>query len=78
MEFLTNEELRRDEWKYRQQAAVASSLAERCVGIRQSRDAAVALNEAENAKNKAAKGICSKGIGDCPVHQMGSCRVPTP
>ncbi len=75
IDHLSNDDLTRLEKQYRAQALELIGKANDCTRERVRRDSVVMLREAELAQERARTGVCTDGIGDCPVHQMGSCKV---
>jgi hypothetical protein len=74
---MSQEELVAKNREYRGKALEYQALADACWNERVRRDALVSLATANKAIERARTGVCTKGIGDCPVHQMGSCRTET-
>lgn len=72
--FLTDEELIVQERKWIAELKLLQSKINKCSSIRIAIDAASSLLTAQAAINRAKNGTCTKGVGDCPVHQMGSCK----
>ena len=75
VENMSHEELIAKNREYRTKALEFQSLADACWNERVRRDSLVSLATASKAIERARTGTCTNGVGDCPVHQMGSCRT---
>lgn len=74
LESFSNAELLSIERQYETDALIARNRAAKCLNIRLYRDALMMQREANKAIERARNGTCTNGVGDCPVHQMGSCK----
>lgn len=74
LENLSTEELMAKAKEYRSKALEFQRLADACWAERGRRDTAIMLATAKAAQERARTGVCTQGVGDCPVHQMGSCK----
>lgn len=78
VESMSVEELVAKNREYRSKALEYQALADDCWNERVRRDSLVALATAQKAIDRARTGVCTRGLPDCPVHQMGSCQYLDP
>ena len=90
VENMSLEELLAKEREYGSKAYEYQRLADACCRERVRRDTAImlrlrrrqrkqiVLQAAKAAQERARIGVCTQGVGDCPVHQMGSCQYLDP
>jgi hypothetical protein len=77
LENMSIEELLIKGKEFQAQAREFQAKANACWRERVRRDAMVMLATADKARERARTGVCNKGslYSECPVHQMGSCRL---
>jgi hypothetical protein len=78
VENMSLDELLTKEREYGAKAYEYRALAQACCNERVRRSTLVMMATAKAAQERARTGVCTRGVGDCPVHQMGSCQYIDP